>query len=249
MRSKAHWLLYLLLPLTGASCSRHYQVVKSNRIEYAVNDSRPADSGIVKLYLPYKQKMETAMNQVIGQSARLLTKEGSPESLLGNFFADATTSEAKKLVPDVDFAIPTTKGGLRNDVAAGNITLSTLFELMPFENELVWVKLKGEDTEQLINFIAATNGQPVTGIKLKIKDKKPYDILINGKPFDRRKSYNVLTSDYLANGGDNITGFNAPLERKTIGLRVRDALINYVKTQTTAGQPINAQLDGRITNN
>jgi hypothetical protein len=40
-----------------------------------------------------------------------------------------------------------------------------------------------------------------------------------------------------------------PLERKVLGLRVRDDLISYVKQQTAAGKPIDAQLDGRITKN
>ncbi|WP_345952803.1 5'-nucleotidase [Mucilaginibacter sp. PAMB04168] len=187
------------------------------------------------------------MNRVIGQSAQALTKSDDPETLLGNFYADAVLAEAKKIEPNIDFAVPTTKGGLRNDLAQGNINLSTMFEMMPFENELVTLKLKGTDVEALLNFIAVTNGQPVSAIRLKIKDKQPVNVLVKGQPFDRMKTYIVLTSDYLANGGDNIAGFSTPLERKVLGLRVRDALINYVKLQTAAGKTVNAQLDGRVT--
>jgi 2',3'-cyclic-nucleotide 2'-phosphodiesterase (5'-nucleotidase family) len=207
------------------------------------------DSAIVKAYLPYKQKMEAQMNGVIGRCAKELTKTGGPETLLGNFFADAVMAESKKIEPAIDFALPTTKGGLRNNLPKGNIALSNIFELMPFENELVLLKLKGTDVEQLLNFIAVSGGQPVSNITLKIKDNTPYDILINGKPFDNTKTYLVLTSDYIASGGDNARGLASPLERKSLGLLVRNALVNYVKAQTTLGKPIDAYLDGRITKN
>ena len=143
--------------------------------------------------------------------------------------------------------MPSTKGGIRVDVPKGAIKLSNIFELMPFENELVAFTLKGTDVQELINFVAASNGQPIAGIRLKIADKKPVDIFIKGKPFDPQKTYRVLTSDYIAGGGDNALGFKNPVEKKVLGLKVRDALINYVKEIQAAGKTLNPQLDGRIT--
>ena len=118
---------------------------------------------------------------------------------------------------------------------------------MPFENELVSLKLQGTEVEQLFNFIAASGGQPLAGVRMKIVSQKPTDVLINGQPFDRDKTYTVLTSDYVAGGGDKAVGFRNPLERKVLGLKVRDALINYIKANTASGKVINAELDGRIT--
>lgn len=231
-----------------AGCQSHYALVKSGRGEYHIDSTLKVDSGVIRAYLPYKQKMEAQMSAVLGQSAFEMEPNYDRESLLGNFYADATAAEARKIV-NFDFAIPTTKGGLRNAIPKGNIALNTIFELMPFENELVLLKLKGADVQQLLNFIAASDGQPVNGLRLKIKDKQPVEVTINGKPFDPNNTYTVLTSDYLANGGDNTKGMTLPIERKTVGLRVRDALISYVKQQTAAGKTINAQLDGRITKN
>ncbi|MVN93124.1 5'-nucleotidase C-terminal domain-containing protein [Mucilaginibacter aquatilis] len=241
-------LLYLAILATFFGCGKRYSIVRSARGEYHIDSTLTLDSGIVKTYLPYKRKMEAQMNAVLGESAVALEKERGTESLLGNFYADAVASEARKLF-SFDFTIPTTKGGLRNEIPKGKITLSTIFELMPFENELVLLKLKGTDVQQLLNFIAASNGQPVSGLQMTISDKKPVNLLINGKPFNVADTYTVLTSDYLANGGDNTKGLATPLERKTIGLRVRDALVNYVKNQTASGKVINAQLDGRIKEN
>lgn len=246
MRNKG--LLAVFITVTLGSCSAAYQVVKSNRAAYAVNTGLAADTALVNVYLPYKKQLDAEMNQVIGHSAVALLKNNDlPETQLGNFFADACLEQAKKLDPAIDFAMPSTKGGLRTDIPKGEIKLSNLFELMPFENELISFTLKGTDMQELLNFIAATNGQPVSGLKMQIRDKKPASVVIQGKAFDPSKTYRVLTSDYIAGGGDNALGFKAPLDKKVLGLKVRDALIAEVKAQQAAGKIINAELDGRIT--
>lgn len=243
--------IFLLLFITVSSlgCRSHYGLTSANRDKYVINDQLPVDSAIVQKYMPYKQQVEAQMSSVIGQSARELTKpDNQPETLLANFFSDAVLSEGKKIDPSIQFTVPSTKGGLRTSLPAGDIRLSNIFELMPFENEMVVLKVKGSDVEQLLNFIAQTGGQPVAGIRMKIVSQKPVEVLIDGQPFDKEKTYTILTSDYLAGGGDNTLGMKNPLEKKVLGLKLRDALINYIKTSTASGKIIDAQLDGRITN-
>lgn len=187
------------------------------------------------------------MNGVIGHSDVALTKAMvNGESLLGNFFSDATLGESRKIDPKIDFALPTTNGGLRNDLPLGAITLANVFELMPFENELLTFDLKGDDVASLLDFIARSGGQPVSGITLKIADKKAVEVMIGGKPFDPSKTYHVLTSDYLAGGGDGINSFKNPLSRKVLGLKVRDALIQYIKLKELEGKNISSALNRRI---
>ncbi len=248
LKSRISRLALFFLFLTA--CNTPYQVVKSNREETQINDKIAVDSSIVKIYQPYKVKLDAEMNKVIGYTEMALTKTSTlPESVLGNFFADAVMRQAKKITPNIDFALATTKGGLRNDIAQGPITVASIFELMPFENQLVLFELSGADALSVIKFIAATNGQPVAGLKMNIKDKLPENIIVNGKPFDVSKTYTVLTSDYIASGGDDAQGFTNPISRKNIGLLVRNALLNEVEEVKQGGNKINAKLDGRITKN
>lgn len=253
MKNVTNILLTLLsgFYLSLGACKPSYTLTGTRRGEYPINNSLPADSAVVKTYLPYKQQMDAQMNEVLGRTDNELTKasDGLPESTLGNFFSDAVLSESRKLDPSIDFAMPTTKGGLRNSLPKGNLTLANLFELMPFENELIVFKLKGTDVAQLCGFIATTNGQPVSGLKLNVKNKQYSNAVINGQPLDISKDYRVLTSDYVAHGGDNCQAFMHPIEEKPLNLKVRTALINAVKATTAASKTINAQLDGRITNN
>ncbi|NRF40057.1 5'-nucleotidase C-terminal domain-containing protein [Pedobacter foliorum] len=244
--------LALSVVLLVASCSSGYKLVRANRAEYNVNKELAVDSSIIKTYLPYKVQLEADMNIVIGHSASRMSKKSSdtlPESLLSNFFSDAVLEQALKYDQDIDFALPATKGGLRVDFPKGNITVSNVFELMPFESQLVVFTLKGTDVQQILNYIASTNGQPVARLHMKIVDKKPVDVQVNGKTFDVTKTYRVLTSDYIGSGGDNVPAFKNAIEQKVIGLKVRDALMNYVKETEAEGKTINPKLDGRITKN
>lgn len=231
------------------SCSSNYKLVNAKRALYPISSAVATDSTVIKTYLPYKLKMDSQMNAVIGYSDIALTKTSvGGESLLGNFFSDAALNEARKTYPEIDFAIPSTNGGLRNELPMGAITLANVFELMPFENELLVFELNGEAVQSLINMIAKSKGQPVSGIAIKIKDRKPADVLINGKPFDPSRNYQVLTSDYIAGGGDDVNSFKKPVKSTIVGLKVRDALIQYIKQQQAAGKKISSKLDRRITN-
>ena len=228
-----------------SSCNRHFTVQRNDYKEYAMDDKTGVDSSIVKYYLPYKNQMDAEMSRVIGQAEHEIKKASTPESLLGNFFSDALLAEGVKKDPSVQFTF-STKGGLRTSIPKGEITISDVFELMPFENEIVLLKISGATVQKLIDFIVNDNGQPVAGMRMKIKNKKAYDVIIAGKPFDISQNYNLLTYDYLANGGGDVTFLEKPISRNNVGLKVRDALIQYITEQTKAGKKINTQLDGRI---
>jgi hypothetical protein len=87
---------------------------------------------------------------------------------------------------------------------------------------------------------------PETGIKMGIKDSKATNISIQGLPFDETKNYLVITSDYLANGGDDMNFFLKPISYYPLGIKVRDAIIDYLKEQTLEGNSVTTQLDKRI---
>ncbi|MES2829402.1 MAG: 5'-nucleotidase C-terminal domain-containing protein [Bacteroidota bacterium] len=239
-----------LFLITG--CASGYKLTKTDRSEYNINNTLTVDSAIIKTYLPYKAQMEAEMSQVIGHSAVLMSKkenDKNPESLISNFFADASFQQALKIDPTIDFAMPSTKGGIRVDIPAGAITMSHIFETMPFENEFLVFTLSGKDVQDLLNFIAVNNGEPVAGLKMTIFNGEPTQVYIGGKAFDPAKNYRVLTTDYIAGGGDKFQSFKQPIDKKTLGLKVRDALVNYVKEQEALGKSINPKLDGRITKN
>lgn len=80
--------------------------------------------------------MKASMDEVLNETLVDL-EVGAPEGLLGNFVCDLTFDRARNQAKNTpDFCI-LNKGGLRTPVLKGPITRGKLFELMPFENEIV----------------------------------------------------------------------------------------------------------------
>jgi len=138
-------------------------------------------------------------------------------------------------------------GGLRTVVPAGNITIGKVFELMPFENELVIVWLKGDKLDGLLQYFAGMGGEGVSGLHMEIRNGKAVNIFVNGKPIDAEKLYSISTNDYLAGGNDQMVQLAQNVRRVNTGIKVRDMLLDYIKSETKKGNMIQSKLDGRIT--
>lgn len=244
MKSRLRILFFLTTALL--SCKTSFQISKKESGQYKFSDSTNTeiDSSIYSEIAPYREKMQSAMNEVLAVSTTSLER-GLPESKLGNFLSDACMSSSKEKNMQADFAVFNT-GGLRRPLPSGNITRGDVFELMPFENTLVILSMNGGDVKKLVNFIATKGGAPVSGIQLRIQDSVATNVFINNVALDTTKIYRVLTSDYLANGGDAFP-FVTDKNWDAVNLKVRDALIEYLISQTKAGKKINVDLDGRIT--
>lgn len=198
---------------------------------------------------PYKSKLDSDMNSVLAICEENLTK-ANPEGRLGNLIADLTLEKANeycvaKGIPKADISL-LNNGGLRTSLPEGEILKRRVFELMPFENEIVIVTLTGNKTLMLFDYLAYVNGMPLAGARMGIKDGQQAEISIGGEPIDTNRTYRVATSDYLAHGGDRMKFFLTPLKIENLGHKLRDAIIEYMVAEHKAGRTINAQLDGRI---
>jgi 2',3'-cyclic-nucleotide 2'-phosphodiesterase (5'-nucleotidase family) len=126
-------------------------------------------------------------------------------------------------------------GGIRSILPKGNVTTRTAFEIMPFENSLVVIALKGEQILELVDyFITTKKPHPLSGITFTIgKDKVAKNILVQGKPVDKATIYYVGTNDYLANGGDNMNFFKKGSQKYDLDYKLRNILIDYFKEVDT----------------
>lgn len=238
-------VLSTILLTTFQSCKTTL-TQKSNTITQTKVDSTiKGDEAILQFYQPYKKSLDSQMSSVLVYSETELTK-GLPESNLSNVFSDAIASTCRAHNIDFDFALPTTNGGIRTNLPKGAITLRSAFELMPFENELVVLYLNASSVEKLAKFIVEKGGQPVSGIRIEGKKDSVISIVINNQKLDQYKTYRVLTSDYLANGGDGILAFKEAVKRDNLNIKVRDAIIEYMRYENSAGRTLKPTLDGRI---
>jgi len=146
----------------------------------------------------------------------------------------------------VDMAV-VNLGGLRTVVNVGDITIGKVFELMPFENELVIVWLRGNKLEELLQFFAKVGGEGVSGLRMEINNGKAQNISIGGNLLDANKLYSIATNDYLAAGNDKMFQLAQNEKRLNTGVKVRNMLLDYIKAETQKGNKIESKLDGRIT--
>lgn len=241
-------LICIVLIASLSSCSpKAWTVVSSHSSKIAIDSTKDviADSSFIAYIQPLKLKIDQQMNEVIGVSA-VEMRASIPESLLSNFNADVYREVAtRELGQAVDIAI-VNMGGLRTVIPKGDITVRKVFELMPFENELVVLSLRGDKLLALIQQFARVGGQGVSGIRFVIANGRAENISINGKPLDISVLYTIATNDYLAGGNDKMVQFLESEKRVNTGLKIRDILISYIKSETQKGHKISATLDGRI---
>lgn len=243
---KNHYTIGLLCLLGLAACSpRFYQ--PAPQVAYTRYDVSPsqADSSVQQLLAPYASSLQQTMGQVIGDLAVPLEKR-MPENSLGFFMTDAYLAAAEKVFGTrVDLALMNTGGIRLNNLPAGPIRVGTIYELMPFDNLLVLLRLNGNQLQALMDHIAGRGGWPLSGGTYRVEGRKARDIQINGKPIDAGSEYVIALSDYVANGGDDCSMLaNLPQQNK--GYLQRDALIQYVKDITSSSRRIELPMMNRV---
>lgn len=242
--------IFVLMLLFGVLFSCKTASLESmNAQSMLINDSIAVDSNIIRITEPYRKQLDSSMKQVIGYSEKSLEK-GTPEGLLGNFLCDALYSVINRDLKDslrgYPLMILLNNGGLRTSLPMGEVMTENIFMIMPFDNELVLLEIKGSEMKKLLDVIAAKGGMPVGGVRMLLQATSWISAEFSGVPFSEDAHYILATSDYLANGGDGLDFLSSNVRYIKTGLLVRDIFISYINELTAAKKVINPKLDGRI---
>ncbi len=237
----------LLMLLNFASCQRTW--VASPTLETTdapVAEYIPADPQLDKQIEPYRKEVTAKMSEVLGTAPDAIGV-AAYESPLGKFVVDLQFAQTEPTYgKQIDMSL-TTNGGLRVPLPKGDITTGNVFELMPFDNELVVLTLKGTVVKQLFDYAAETKFASIGNTTYTVKGGKPTDIKIGGKPFDPDQTYTLVTSDYLAGGGDDLKMLKNVVKYEKTGILLRDAIMMQIKQMTAAGIPITPDTKKRVT--
>ena len=235
---------------TARETTAQYEVTKVEGSMITIDsvwDTHP-NAKAAEILKPYKEKVDAMMYEVIGTSAMKMDK-GGPESLLSNLVAGVLQQAAVQVLgKPADMGL-VNMGGLRNILPEGDITVGDVFEILPFENSLCVLTMKGTDLRRLCEAIASLHGEGVSGIRLEItKDGKLLNAFIAGKPLKDDQLYTVATIDYLADGNGRMDAFLQAEKRVCPeDATLRGLFLDYVRKQTAEGKAITSKLDGRIT--
>lgn len=193
---------------------------------------------------PYKDELGKTMNKVLIQSAEFMEK-AQPEGKLGNLLADGLLEEANKLTQKHVDAALLNYGGIRTSLPAGPVTVGRVFEILPFDNQVVVVEISDSIMQLLLNKFAFKKGTPVAGIRFTIKSGQAINVKVGGAPLSKR-TYRVALPDYIANGGDDC-GFLINQPKEDLNILLRDLFLKRFESLGAAGKTLSASLDGRIT--
>lgn len=221
------------------------QVVSVSTEAIPVDSSLDAiqDTAYIAYLAPVKADLEREMSVVLGYAPSPL-KVYPPECPMLNWASDALLIKARQLYPGgrVDMAVVNI-GGMRCEWAAGNITRQDVFQLMPFDNELVVLTLRGEDILELCQIFAEDHGQGVAGLRMSAEDKQLIDAQIDGLSIDPEAYYTVATSDYLSGGTDHMTPLTRYIEIWRSDRLIRDLYLEAVQEQGTIVAPVDGRMD------
>lgn len=189
--------------------SRQYFQTDVNARNISVSDSiNRLNSEVVKIYLPHKKMIAKEMLRLISVSKIEMVKD-KPESSLTNFLADLLPEKGRKeatkdrlgFQPEISYF---NYGGIRTFLPEREITVEKIYELMPFENKMVFLKLYGNQLQDFFNIIAEKDGDSVGSASFLITGNKAKNIIVNGEPLNISESYCLVTNDNVVSGGDNL---------------------------------------------
>jgi 5'-nucleotidase/UDP-sugar diphosphatase len=218
----------------------------------------PADPAVKAIIDPYVAQVDASMKDVVMKtSAKFEFGNRLPryrEVASGNLVCDATTWYLAQTGVTVDFSFHN-GGNIRAELPAGDVTKEQIYTMLPFDNYIYVVTLKGSDVIELFDFIGQVKqgaggwAQVSKEVKYTITidaagDGKISNVTIGGKPIDPNKEYKIATNDYLAGGGDAYVALTKSTGTFNTSIILTDIIPDYVKTLP---QPVAPVLDGRIT--
>jgi 2',3'-cyclic-nucleotide 2'-phosphodiesterase (5'-nucleotidase family) len=227
------------------SCSpKNYNLTKIEGKQIPVTEKGAQTPEIENFIKPYRDHINKDLDSVLAYCPETLDKStGKWQTTIGCLLADVCVQRGNLVFKSrenktIDMCL-LNHGGIRAILPKGNVTSRTAFEIMPFENNLVVIALKGEQIQDIAAYIIKEKKpQPLSGMTFTItKEKTAKNILIQGKPLDINKVYYVATNDYLANGGDSMSFFAKGVQKFDLNYKLRNVLIDYFKEVDTIPAP------------
>ncbi|MBQ4914906.1 5'-nucleotidase C-terminal domain-containing protein [Maribacter sp. MMG018] len=243
-----HFVIITTIGLVG-SCKQSPQTLTDIAAKQIVVDSTyHSVEEISNFVKPYHDHVNSVLDSTLAYAPHKITKtDGEYNTSAGNLMADIVLLQAspvfkKRTGKDIDFVL-LNHGGIRSVISKGNVSARTAYEVMPFENTMAVASLKGSSILDMVSYlIKSKRPHPVAGIQIVLNaDNTLNSLKIQGKPFDKNKTYYVATSNYLITGGDNMGFFKDADEIIEIDYKIRNAMIDYFTKVDT----ITAKVDDR----
>lgn len=224
----------------------------------AIDKAIPDDKTAADKLTGYQAPIAALMNKAAGSTQVALDGEGADvrtrETNLGNLVADAALDKGRYVNAVIALI---NGGGIRSSLPAGDISMGQVYEVLPFDNYLVGADISGKQMlgalENGLSQVEGVQGRflQVAGLRFKwdggaAPGRRIVSAEVNTidgyKPVEADKVYRVVTSDYVAGGGDGFTDIRAAANQINLSIPLTDVVSEYLNLHS----PVNPQVEGRI---
>ena len=235
-----HFVIFTTLVL-ASSCKHDVQELsKISGKELPVDSTIVQNTAIEDFVNPYRMRVDEVLDSALAYAPNIISKtDGTFNTTAGNLMADVVLSETNPIFKsrtgsNIDFVL-LNHGGIRSMISKGIITSRTAYEVMPFENTIIVAELTGKSVNDLVSFLRDSGrAHPIAGLQITLNhDGTINKVLIQGKPLDENRTYNVATSNYLISGGDQMNFFKEAIKTTDTDYLIRNAMIDYFKKVDT----------------
>ena len=219
------------------------------------NGERGVDPAEKELVDRYAAAVAPIASRVIGRlTAPAPTTEDDSEGPAADMIADSMLAATRSVENGGAQIALVNATGVRVSLPAGDIRYDKAFSMMPFGNNLVVITLTGAQLKTAIEqqyaipiragFTRPAALAPSEGFTYAIDMARPkgdrlVEMRLNGKAIDPNGRYRVALNNYLASGGDSLTGFTTGTDITDKGIVDLDALVAWIapgRTPPTANR-------------
>lgn len=234
----------LVFLLAFSACKNHYSVIKKEATHQGLK-SNSSSSRFDSIIAPFKKQLGSEMEKQLVICEGNLTKDGD-EMTLGNFVCDAVKWALDSITQTKnECVVLMNRGGLRAPISKGIVTVSSLFEVMPFDNELELVEIKGIELQEIVKRVLEKK-HAFSGMAVHADKNGDHAVVINDSGLIPDKTYKLLCADFVVSGGDGFTFGKKLLNERNLNMKIRDAMINYCMHLKYIGKTILPYKDGRL---
>ncbi|TPX59293.1 hypothetical protein SpCBS45565_g07774 [Spizellomyces sp. 'palustris'] len=216
----------------------------------------PIDNSTAAKVAEWRKGFAALTEQVVGQASADLPNAGcgAGECAIGNLIADSMLDNRQAEGGQIAFV---NSGSIRAALEKGNISVADVLTILPFGNSMMQFPYTGAQIMEVLERQAAGKskaGVPLTSISQWAGLKFSYDatapefsrvksvVIVDAQgkeePLDLNKTYQAVTNDFVAGGGDGIM----PPVSAAPGDLQSDVFITYISKLKT----VSPKLEGRI---
>lgn len=221
--------------------------------QYAYADDIVPSAEIQTLYQDFETKFASDLDKVLGTSNNGLKTFSGGESPLGNLISDIMRFSTENI--DIAMITPSL---LKADIPSGDITSRHIYNMLPKDEHLVVLDMKGSDVIKVLEHGATFNYGliQISGVKFvydnyrflydRVTESYTYKgfDLNDAQPIEYEKVYRVLTTESLRRGLDNYEAFADGTVVSYSKNSLRTIILNYLKNNE--GKPIDREVEGRV---